>query len=121
MPSHVPLQVPSGVVIPQTPLQLPMQMPSQAPPGDKSHGPTQVPGQGQPFEQSMPTGPVLLPSAVPAAVDALLVLLAPGPPLVPVPVSMTVVEPASAESSFASSPQATASSNPASSEGNGKG
>ena len=116
MPSHMP----SGLTWLHAPSQLPKQMPSQLAPAEMSQGPTHVPSQGQPFVQSMPTGPVLPPSAVPLAVpeavlDALLVLLAPGPLLPPDPslaesVAAIVAEPESLESSFVSSPHATASS-----------
>jgi len=120
MPSQVPLHMPSGVTAPQVPLQLPTQVPSHTVAVTSSHAPTQEPVQSlQPIEQSLPTGPVLLPSAVPLvdALEALLVLLAPGPSVVSslVPGSVeAAVEASELESSLASSLQAAVSNEPTS-------
>ena len=104
----------------QSPWQLPTQMPSHAAAASSSHAPTQEPMQSvQPIEQSLPAGPVLPPSAVPPVdeLEGVLVLLAPGPSLVPslAPDSVAgVVDASELESSLASSPQAAAINKPAS-------
>lgn len=117
MPLHVPLQSPSGVTTSHAPSHCPMQTPPQDALAPSSHDPTQLPSQKHPcIVQSIPAGPVLPPSAVPSPVDAfdaLLVLLAPGPSLVPGPVEASL-DPSELESSVSSSPHAATSSKPVS-------